>query len=131
MDNDFETVLNFVSAIWKLDEPTFISLIDDNAVIKYTFNGVHVDSDKEKFVAGLHRGHFANTTSVQRRFFSIGTNSPGKYSVIETSFMQRKGHGRDETGPGEYRLTSQGNLSVANGKITEIDYVFKKGKTPY
>lgn len=47
-DADFQTVNDYMIAIWKLDEATFVDLIADDANIKYKFNDVEVNSNNER-----------------------------------------------------------------------------------
>lgn len=129
MDSDFETVNNYVLAIWKLDEATFSSLISDTAQITSTFNGSQVETiNKKIFVERLHVGHFTNTTCRNMIKFSIEKVSTGEYNVLDICIMDREGKGKDESGPGKYYYDSHGRISVANGKIVKIDYEFKKTK---
>lgn len=128
MDSDFETVNSYIYSIWKLDEATFTSLIADDAVIKYTFNGVPIESNKKTFVERLHIGHFTNTLTRSMLKIAIEKVETGHYMVTDVCVMERNGQGKDETGPGKYFYDSQGHLFVSNGKITKIDYAFKKSR---
>jgi hypothetical protein len=128
MDSDFETINNYIYAIWKLDEATFASLIADDAVITYTFNGVPTTSDKKTFIERLHVGHFTNTLKRNMIKISIEKVVTGTYLVTDICVMERNGQGRDETGPGSYYYDSHGKISVSNGKVTKIDYHFKKNR---
>jgi len=131
MDSDFETINNYIYSIWKLDEATFASLIADDAVITYTFNGVPITSNKKSFVERLHVGHFDTSVNTLKRNMikiSIEKLVTGTYLVTDICVMERNGQGRDETGPGSYYYDSHGQICVANGKITKIDYHFKKSR---
>lgn len=80
----------------------------------------------KEFVEKLHIGHFANTTDRTILEFSIKRIVPSSFYVKEECIMNRKGNGRDETGPGVYHYDSSGYLNVFNKKIIKIDYTFKK-----
>lgn len=128
MDHNYIVVSNFIKHAQNMDFDAWKDLIDDNCEISYKFNGQTFVSSKSHFTDVLKKGHFDNTTKIRVTKTSIENSANGTYKTHEICYYERKGSGRDETGPGTYIMSSIGTIKVENGKIIYMVYLFHKAK---
>jgi hypothetical protein len=127
MDQNFNTVSEFIKSCYNLDRDKYSNFISDDCFISYYFNGKYNLCDKETYISKLNKGHFENTVKVKVDSIEI-FNKGDLYETEEICYFTRNGLGKDESGPGVYEMQSYGKLKVLDGKIININYVFIKYK---
>lgn len=123
------SVLEYIRSLQYCDFDSFNNLIDPKCSVSYKFNGHNNECDGETFVSLLKKGHFENTFKTELLKLTIEkTLIPDQYNIIDETIYHRKGLGRDENGPGEYKMRSEGVVTFSNKKIVKIEYNFIKNK---
>jgi len=130
--NSFDVVVDFVRSTQTLNKDLFEYLIDDDCEIEYKFDGIESGTiNKEEYVSRLVKGHFNNTIYVDVKKLTIEKDvydGNEIFVVEEIANFTRRGSGKNEDGPGIYRMESTGILRLNNNKIIYMSYEFNKNK---
>lgn len=129
-DKSYAVVQEMYNTLWvTFDFAKFEKLFAANADILYNYNEQQTKVDLKEFLKRMKNGHFDNVTSVKVLKLSIQLARDDGYFLTSYEVeSNRKGLGRDETGPGRYTHVGRGSVVVSDGLITTFNFDFKKKK---
>ena len=130
------SVWDYIRSLQHMDFETFQNLVDVNCDVTYVFNGKIEHCTGSDFVQRLKKGHFENTIKCDIHKLVVEKIATPKhfsqealvYSIGDDTIYHRLGFGKDENGPGEYDMHSEGVITFLNGKIVRMIYSFIKVK---
>lgn len=129
--DSFAVVQEMYNTLWvTFDFAKFEKLFAKDANISYNYNDQPTKVELTEFLKRMKNGHFDNVTSVKVLQLSI-ERSEGNDELFLTSYRvetDRRGLGRDETGPGKYTHLGRGGVTTKDGLITSFDFAFEKKK---